>query len=144
MRLRPVVFVSILSISSIGSISACQSGGFTDSTVTEIDGICAEAAPGGVKFTVSFATCTSSSCDTVRDSGCEVMADGTNLVVSGEAVIRTKTGPFQACTDDCGFVTAVCTFELDLGSYTVSAGSESLDFEIPVVDGVCTGNGFLP
>lgn len=55
---------------------------------------------------VTFPTCISSSCDTVASASCRVTAEGTELVVTGETVIRERQR--IVCSKDCGTVVTTC------------------------------------
>jgi hypothetical protein len=106
--------------------AACIQGpavGFGDCSVRSI--------PPGVplRIDVDFATCTSSSCDTVLNAACRASRSGSVITVEAETVIETKG---NECTDDCGSVTASCELEaLPEGTYEVRYGDDTVSLTVP-------------
>jgi hypothetical protein len=113
--------------------AACVNGpAFGDCTVRSI----ASGEP--LRIDVDFATCTSSSCDTVLNAACHASRSGSIITVEAEAVIETQG---NECTDDCGFVTASCELEaLPEGTYELRYGDETTTLTVPsTTAAACTG-----
>lgn len=115
--------------------AACVNGpAFGDCSVRTI-------SPGvPLRIDVDFATCTSSSCDTVLNAACHASRSGSIITVEAEAVIETKG---NECTDDCGAVTASCKLEaLPEGTYELRYGDETTTLTVPsTTAAACTGSG---
>src|SRR5690606_13503088 len=88
-----------------------------------------------IPVTVQFETCLSSSCDTVKEVACSVTQDGDAWWVDGFARIERKSG---SCTDDCGSVTAECTFEApEEGGFTLQTDGISVTYVHPGAEALC-------
>jgi hypothetical protein len=87
---------------------------------------------------VDFGLCLSSSCDDLLDATCSTTLEGSTLTVEATATVRSKSGRFVSCTEDCGSVTAECqTPPLAAGSYTVVYGEQSVALTVPAADETC-------
>lgn len=75
-------------------------------TVETIDRLCL-SGPDTVR--AKFATCLSSSCDTLVSAQCTLTRDGEDAVITGRAEIDSQG---NECTTDCGFVEATCSGSL--------------------------------
>lgn len=93
-----------------------------------------------LRVEVDFATCTSSSCDTVLNAACRASRSGSTITVEAEAVIESEG---TECTDDCGFVTASCELEaLPEGTYELRYGDETTTLTVPSTTAAgCAGRG---
>jgi hypothetical protein len=82
---------------------------------------------------VGFDTCLSSSCDRDRVASCTVTPSGAELAVTASGAWTDWSGTGEACTDDCGFLSASCATDLlPPGTYTFTlAGAPPLVLDIP-------------
>ncbi len=71
-------------------------------TVETIDEVC---LAGANTVRAKFATCLSSSCDTLVSATCSVSREGEDAVIAGRAEIDRQG---DTCTTDCGLVEATC------------------------------------
>lgn len=98
-----------------------------------------------VTFQVIPRGCFSSSCTKVVEAGCKVVSQqGTGLRLETHACLE-PVGSDLPCTPDCsggGFVTCPSLGPLAAGTYTVAAGSLSLQLTVPSPGDVCTGSPF--
>lgn len=147
--------LALLASSSIGALASCD-GGAEQRTLRDTgsaciarnatldDGCSARDIPAGVplRVDVDFATCTSSSCDTVLNAACRAARSGSVITIEAEAVIE-KDG--NECTDDCGFVSASCELEaLPAGSYQLRYGDASTPLTVPSTTAAgCAGEGWF-
>lgn len=95
-----------------------------------------------LRVEVDFATCTSSSCDTVLNAACRASRSGSVITVEAEAVIEREG---TECTDDCSFVGASCELEaLPAGTYELRYGSASTTLTVPsTTSTACAGEGIV-
>lgn len=78
---------------------------------------------------VAFDTCLSSSCDTLRESGCALTRAGSTLTLVSHARIESKGG---RCTTDCRSATARCiSAPLPAGDYILVHGDETHELALP-------------
>jgi hypothetical protein len=98
-------------------------------------------AAGGVFVKVTLDGCLSSSCDVDRQAFCSVALEGDRLVVRSEF---SWTSEGNACTADCGSLSANCSLAETLGdgSYVVVHGDDtgSLDIVDGTVVATCFGD----
>lgn len=72
-------------------------------TVEKVDRVCL-AEPDTIR--AKFATCLSSSCDTLVSAACSIEHEGDEAVLTGRAEIDREG---NECTTDCGLVEVICT-----------------------------------
>jgi len=96
------------------------------------------AAGESITFTVAYEQCLSSSCDINRQMSCEVVTDGTQIVVHSQGSFTERDG-YVSCTEDCGMLAAECTSEpLPAGDYVIVHGEDRTPLTIPSsVQGLC-------
>ncbi len=96
------------------------------------------AAGESITFSVAYEQCLSSSCDINRQMSCEVVTDGTQIVVHSQGRF-TERGGYVSCTEDCGMLAAECTSEpLAAGDYVIVHGEDRIALTIPSsVQGLC-------
>ena len=124
-------------ILTAAALAACASPPATTSTVTEVAAFCASANDGELTVRVEFATCVSSSCDTVTASSCTLTESGGVVSIAAEATISTEG---KVCTADCGLVESTCTLTLPDGSVTVQGAGTMAEIVLPSTAEVCVGN----
>ena len=86
------------------AIAACAGCGdrVERHTVESIDEVC---LAGAETLRAKFATCLSSSCDTLVSATCSIARAGEEAVITGRAEIDRQG---DVCTTDCGLVEATC------------------------------------
>jgi len=86
---------------------------------------------------VLFHSCLSSECDVDRVAECSALVTDGRLEITARGRYTDERGPGSACTSGCGRLEATCPIVgLDEGDYTVTYGSESIDWSFPSVTGV--------
>jgi hypothetical protein len=145
----------LIASSLIAALASCD-GGAEQKTLSDtgsaciarnamgIDGCSPRDIPADVplRVDVDFATCTSSSCDTVLNTACRASRSGSVITIEAEAVIEREG---NECTDDCGFVSATCELEaLPAGTYELRYGDESASLTVPSTTAAgCAGAGLF-
>ncbi len=91
-----------------------------------------------ITIRVAYEGCLSSSCDVNRHMSCEVVTDGTTLVVHSQGGFTEREGSVS-CTEDCGFLEAECSSSpLSAGEYIIVHGDDQLPLTVPSsVQGLC-------
>ncbi len=91
-----------------------------------------------ITFTVAYEECLSSSCDINREMSCEVVTDGTQIMVHSQGSYTERDG-HVSCTEDCGLLETECTSEpLPAGDYIIVHGEDHIPLTIPSsVQGLC-------
>jgi hypothetical protein len=77
---------------------------------------------------IDFGICLSSSCDTLIETSCDSEVVGSEIKLSGRALVESKTR--GACTDDCGSAGSQCNLELDPGTYLITADGVELEYTL--------------
>jgi hypothetical protein len=107
-----------------------------ETTYTDFQAFCADPDPDGLAITAHFATCTSSSCDIIQSSSCELTQTDNGWELTGEAVVQSSG---TTCTADCGSVTAQCSVDVSEGTFDIRAGDLTLNVDVPVQMETCAG-----
>lgn len=97
------------------------------------DAVSAELQPGDdLEIVVFFPHgCLSSSCSDVRITTCEATLTGNEIHVSSHGVVEEDVSA-NACTTDCGIMTARCNIDLDEpGDYTIVHGDQTTPITLP-------------
>jgi len=95
-------------------------------------------AGGAITFRVAYEGCLSSSCDINREMSCEVVTDGTEIVVHSQGRFTERDG-LVSCTEDCGLLEAECdSGPLPAGDYVIVHGEDRFPLTVPsAVQGLC-------
>lgn len=84
------------------TLMACGGGTVVETDISGDGSACLD----GEEILVDFATCLSSSCDTLTAS-CETSLEGDTVVVTSTATVATTVN--VDCTADCGLAQTTCT-----------------------------------
>ncbi|HEX4965441.1 MAG TPA: hypothetical protein VF173_31815 [Thermoanaerobaculia bacterium] len=125
--------------------SLCAAGRCFQGSDTAVGELCVQGplvAGEPARFTVAPKGCFSTSCTTVRQAGCAVQDDSTNLRLSLDALVCLDVSQAGPCTPDCsGGGQAQCASgPLAAGTYIAHLGALSLTFQVPSDVGACTGS----
>lgn len=126
------VLLSILTATA--AAVACQPQ--STEIVTEIGAFCGRGPVGTLEIEVWFATCMSSSCDTLESSECTLSESNGIVNIEATAEITSKG---RHCSADCRSVTAHCSLERPPGTYVLEHAGRRIELTLPTIEEVCSG-----
>jgi hypothetical protein len=126
---------------ALGLLACAQDSEF-ERNYADVGEVCLRGQPDAPhSVDVDFATCLSSSCDTVVESMCEATLSGNELTITATATVSVRDG---ACTSDCQALQAFCETEpLPPGNYDVIYGEARGTLTVPsdTTESTCIGEG---